>query len=104
MKGVTHRLLQDVQQQRMHLKEKVKCGMVKLTGCSKMFHGRDPQDTEEKVRQGKVRQDMFKGETVVSVAGCSKMFFGSERLDTSRVTLSPVTSSQVLLYSIQWKM
>ena len=47
---------------------------------------------------------MFKGETVVSVAGCSKMFFGSERLVTSRVMLSHVTSSQVLLYSIQRKM
>ena len=57
MKGVTHRLLQDVPQQRMHLKEKVKHGMVKLKGCSKMFHGRDTQDTEGKVRQGKVRQD-----------------------------------------------
>ena len=36
---------------RMCMKEKVKLGMVRFTGCSTVFHGKDVLDTEEKVRQ-----------------------------------------------------
>ena len=55
----------------MCMKEKVKLGMVRFTGCSTVFHGKDVLDTEEKVRQGKVH-----------LTSCSKMFQGKDRLDT----------------------
>ena len=36
---------------RQDTEEKVRQGMLRLTGCSTVFHGRDTLDTKEKARQ-----------------------------------------------------